>query len=95
VQALVGAPKLPGSGLAPSIVRPIDTLKDVTQQIASAQRDRDEQAKAQREQQLTESKKHTKALETIAGQQAAAAFIKSLPKSQQAAVSAALAGTGG
>lgn len=95
VQALVGAPKLPGSGLVPSIVRPIDTLKTVTQQVASAQRDRDEAAKAQRAQQLTESKKHTKALETIAGQQAAAAFIKSLPKSQQAAVAAALAGTGG
>lgn len=92
VQALVGAPRLPGTGLAPSIVRPVETLRSVTQQIAQAQRDRDEQAKAQRAEQLAEAKKQTKHLQDIKGQQEAAAFIKSLPKSTQAAVSAALAG---
>lgn len=94
IRAEVGAPKLPGSGLVPSIVRPLDTLREVTVSIAQAQRERDQAAQAERKAQTVEAKKHTKALEKIAGQQAAAAFIASLPKGQQAAVSAALTGTG-
>jgi hypothetical protein len=94
LQALVGAPRLPGSGLVPSIVRPIDTLKQVTQQVAQAQKQRDQEAQAERKKQTAEQKKHTKQLEKIAAQQAAAKFIASLPKGEQAAVAKALAGTG-
>lgn len=77
--ALVGSPKLPGAGLAPTIVRPIQTLQDVTKQIASAQAQRDANA-------LAEQKKHTKALDVIAAAAKAAAFTKSItPPGRQTA----------
>jgi hypothetical protein len=79
VNAIVGGPKLPGAGLAPTIVRPLETLHDAVKQIASAQAQRDANA-------LAESKKHTKALDVIAAAAKAAEFTKSItPPGRQTA----------
>jgi hypothetical protein len=88
VQAFVGVPKLPGAGLVPSIVRPLDTLKQVTQTIAEQQKQRDSY-------QLSEAKKQTALLKTLNEKQQAAKFIASLPRGERAAVAAALNGAAG
>lgn len=75
--ALVGAPRLPGSGLVPSIVRPLDTLRDVTKSIAQA-------AKDQRAQQIAEAKQQTQLLKDIKAKQLGAAFTASLPPATKA-----------
>lgn len=60
-----------GSGLVPSIVRPIDTLNATQKQLAGI-------AKQQRDKQLDETKKQTTLLKTIAGGRAAAKLTGSL-----------------
>lgn len=69
--ASAAGPQRPGSGLIPSIVRPLETLQSTQQQIAGI-------AKEQRTKQLDETKKHTKLLHTIAGERARQQFNDSL-----------------
>jgi hypothetical protein len=95
VVALVGSPKLPGAGLAPSSVRPIDTLRDVTQQVAQAARDQRAQQLAEAKRQTAEQKKQTTLAQAAANKQKAADFIASLPKGERAAISKVLSGTTG
>lgn len=76
--ALSAGPQRVGSGLVPSIVRPLDALNQATKQIASI-------AKEQRDKQLDEAKKQTKLLTTLAGQQKAKAFTTSLERNHGAA----------
>jgi hypothetical protein len=95
VVALVGSPKLPGAGLAPSIVRPIDTLRDVTQQVAQAARDQRAQQLAEAKRQTAEQKKQTTLAQAAANKQKAADFIASVPKGERAAISKVLSGTTG
>lgn len=69
--AIKGGPQQQGSGLIPSITRPIDTLNATQKSIASI-------AKQQRDKQLDESKKQTGLLNKIHGMQAANKAVGSL-----------------
>lgn len=88
--ALVGGPQRPGSGLAPSIVRPIETLNQLTRQEASI-------AKQQRAKQIDLAAKTHAVLTKIENNAKAAGFTSSLDRNpgEKSKVSARLAGLGG
>ncbi len=71
--ALVGGPQRPGTGLGPSIVRPIETLQQVTKQEAGI-------AKQQRDKQHSLTVESNKLLTKIHQSQAAKDFTKSLAR---------------
>lgn len=71
--ALRAGPQRAGTGLVPSIVRPLDTLNQSQKQIASI-------ASQERGKQLDESKKQTSLLTKIRAGQTATAFTNSLKK---------------
>lgn len=88
--AIKAGPHRGGTGLIPSIVRPADTLAQVTKNIAGI-------ASQERAKQLDESKKQTAVLKRINADQKASKFIDSLSKNPGGANkrSAALTGVGG
>lgn len=69
--AIKSGPQQPGSGLIPSIVRPLDTLEATQKQVAGI-------AKQQRDKQLAEAKTQTQLLQKIHGAQAGSKFSSSL-----------------
>lgn len=69
--ALATGPNQPGSGLIPSIVRPIDTLNATQKSLAGI-------ASQERSKQLSETKTHTELLKKIHSSQVAAGFTSSL-----------------
>ncbi len=71
--ALLAGPQQPGSGLIPSIVRPLDSVNQVQKQIRDL-------ATQQRAKQLDETKKHTELLKKIHGAQAGSKFRSSVDK---------------
>lgn len=88
--ASAAGPQRPGTGLVPSIIRPLESLAQVNKQIASL-------ASQERAKQLDETKKQTVLLTKIAGQTKATAFTNSLDKNPGAANQRAkeLVGVGG
>lgn len=89
--AIKAGPHQPGTGLIPSIVRPLDTVNQTQKQIAGI-------AKEQRQKQLDESKKHTALLKKIAGERAATVFFASSVEKnpgQETKRAAALTGVSG
>ena len=90
VAAIVGGPQRPGTGLAPSIVRPLETLQQTQKTLAGI-------ASQERTKQLDETKKQTDLLKKIHGSQVAQGFTDSLTRNPGDATKKGqkLAGVGG
>jgi len=71
VAAIVGGPQRPGTGLAPSIVRPLETLQQTQKTLAGI-------ASQERAKQLHEAKQQTELLKKIHGSQAGTDYTNSL-----------------